>query len=54
VAAFLTVGVLSPDALRQAMQSGVKSDIPNLWITPSLLLSEEHWKVLTGVWSGQK
>ena len=47
-------GVLSSDALRQAMQSGVKREIPNLWITPSLYLSDEHWKVLTDAWSGQK
>jgi len=43
-------GVISPDALRQAMQSGLKSEIPNLWITPSLYLSEEHWKALVDVW----
>ena len=43
-------GVLSPDALRQAMQAGVKSEIPNLWITPSLYLSDQHWKVLADVW----
>ena len=44
-------GVISPDALRLAMQAGVKSEVPNLWITPSLYLSEEHWKVLADVWS---
>lgn len=43
-------GVISPDALRLAMQAAVKSEIPNLWITPSLYLSEEHWRVLEDVW----
>ncbi len=37
-----------------AMQAGVKSEIPNLWITPSLYLSEEHWKILADVWSRPK
>ena len=41
---------ISPDALRRAMQAALKSDIPNLWITPSLLLSEEHWQVITDLW----
>ncbi len=47
-------GTISPDALRQAMQAGLQSDIPNLWITPSLRLNEEHWKALTEVWGAQK
>ena len=46
-------GVISPDALRQAMLAGLKSEIPNLWITPSLYLSDAHWKALVDVWGNQ-
>jgi hypothetical protein len=42
--------VISPVALQRAMQAALHSDIPNLWITPSLLLSEEHWQVVTDLW----
>ena len=42
--------VISPDALRLAMQSGLHSPIPNLWITPSHYLTDKHWQVLTDVW----
>ncbi len=44
-------GSISHEALRQAMQSGLKSNIPNLWITPSLYLSEDHWRVLFEMWA---
>jgi hypothetical protein len=47
-------GVIRPDALRRAMQAALKSEIPNLWITPSHYLSEEHWKVLMQVWGEQQ
>lgn len=43
--------VISPDELRQAMEAALSSDVPNLWITPSLYLSEEHWKVMTDLWN---
>jgi len=44
-------GVISPEALRRAMQSGLQSPVPHLWITPSLSLSDEHWQVIQELWS---
>lgn len=44
-------GVISPEALRRAMLAGLQSPIPNLWITPSLFLSDEHWQVIQELWS---
>jgi len=43
-------GVISPEALRLAMQSGLQSPIPHLWITPSLSLSDKHWQVIRTLW----
>ena len=45
---------ISPTALRQAMQSGLQSPLPNLWITPSRYLTDQHWQVLTDLWGTQK
>jgi hypothetical protein len=45
-------GFISPDALRRAVQAGLQSTIPNLWITPSQYLSDDHWKALTDIWGG--
>jgi hypothetical protein len=45
---------ISPDTLRLAMQSGLQSAIPNLWITPSQYLTDKHWQALTDLWGAQK
>ncbi len=41
--------ILSPEDLKQAMQSSIKGGIDNLWITPSHYLSDDHWKALSEV-----
>ncbi len=44
-------GVISAEALQAGMEAALRSAIPNLWITPSHYLTEEHWLVLSQVWT---
>lgn len=45
-------GVIMPGELRRGMLAALQSRIPNLWITPSKDLGNDHWRVLTEVWAG--
>jgi hypothetical protein len=38
------------DALKTMLQSTDQGGIPNQWISPSFLMSEEHWNVLDSIW----
>ena len=42
--------VVSPDSLNTAMQAILAGGIQNIWITPSLLMSDAHWQVLRDYW----
>jgi hypothetical protein len=42
--------VAPPDSVRIAIQSIEQGGIPNIWVTPSLLMSAEHWQVLNDLW----
>jgi len=41
---------VSPDSLNTAMQAILAGGIRNIWITPSLLMSDTHWQVLRDYW----
>jgi hypothetical protein len=45
--------IISPEDLRIAMKSGLGSEIPSFWITPSRYLSPAHWQVISEAWAGQ-
>ena len=42
--------VISGDQLERALTSAVKGGIRNHWVTPSLLLNDEHWSILEKMW----
>ena len=42
-----------PDALQRAMLAAQAGGISDLWITPSLLMTPQHWQVLTDVWGAR-
>ena len=44
---------ISADELRRGMQAAIQSPLPNLWITPSLYLTDAHWQVINDLWSTQ-
>ncbi len=46
--------IISPAALRRAMQAAVEGGLPNLWITPSRYLSDQHWQVLAEQWGAAR
>jgi len=43
--------VINGDQLERALLSAVKGGIRNHWVTPSLLLNDEHWSILGKIWS---
>lgn len=44
-------GAISPDNLETALDSAMTGGVPHLWVTPSHLMTEEHWTTLARVWN---
>jgi len=42
-----------PDMLRRAILATQAGGIANLWITPNILMTPQHWQVLSDLWGPQ-
>lgn len=40
-------------SVKEAMLAAHKGGMDNIWITPGILMNEDHWKVLKELWTGQ-
>jgi hypothetical protein len=49
-----TGGAVSPESFRTALQSIRAGGVKNIWITPSILMSDPHWLVLRDFWGGNR